>query len=223
MPETIETFVGRLQTEGVEAGRQAAAKIQEEAQQQAKTLIEKAEAQARQIRELAEKDAAEHRKRIEGELRLAVRDTVLAMRDTLSGMLDRVLVQQLEEEFQDCGFLRELILEVIRQYSQMDREGQGSIDINVSAEMSHQLAHWAVHEMRQRLDESAPHTELHGTLQKAGFEYTVTNGTVEITPDSLAEYLSSLVRPELARLLSEAVGHKRKHAHGEPVEARSMG
>lgn len=223
MPDTIEAFVGRLQSEGVEAGKQAAAKIEAEANERAAQIVKDAEAQAADIRARAEGDAALHRSQIEGELRLAVRDKVLALRETLSGMLGRVLAARVETQLADGAFLKELIQEVLRQYAQADSEDRGDIRINLSPEMERQLADWAVHELRQMLADSGRHVELHGTLKKAGFEYRVKSGTVEVTTESVSAMLHELARPELRKLLSEATQETSGRGNGEAVQTQGSG
>lgn len=223
MPETIEAFVGRLQTEGVEAGRQAAAKIEAEAQERAARLLKDAEARASEIRKQAETDAALFRKRMEGELQLAVRDSIVALRETFIGMLNRVLAVRVEACLADDAFLRTLIQEVLRQYARADSEERGDISISVTPEMERQLARWAVHELRQGLDAPGRHVDLHGTLEKAGFEYRVTNGTVEVTTESVVAMLSELVRPELRRILNESDLAQLERGNGEAAQARSGG
>jgi V/A-type H+/Na+-transporting ATPase subunit E len=202
MPDTIEAFIGRLQSDGVTAGKQAAEKIEAEAKQHAAQILKDAETQATNIRGQAEADAARHRERVEGELRLAVRDTVLTLRETLGRMLQSVLTADVESHLSDEGFLKELIHEVLRQYAQADSEGRNVIRINLTPEMERQLAHWAVHELRPAIADSGRHIDMRHSLDMAGFEYQVSNGTVQVTTESVVAKLHELARPELRRLLS---------------------
>jgi hypothetical protein len=42
---------------------------------------------------------------------------------------------------------------------------------------------------------------LHGALSTAGFEYKVSGGTVEVTPESVVQVLSEIVTPQLQQLI----------------------
>ncbi|GMU20741.1 MAG: hypothetical protein AMXMBFR13_08370 [Phycisphaerae bacterium] len=220
MPDTIQAFVGRLQAEGVEAGRQAAAKIEAEAEERAARVLREAETKASEIRAQAETDAAGHRNRTEGELRMAVRDTVLALRETLGRMLHRVILARVEAQLSDDAFLRDLILEVLRQYARADGEGRSDIRISLTPETQRQLAQWAVQELRQELSDHTRRVDLNGTLEKAGFEYRLTGGTVEVTSESVAGKLHELARPELRNLLDGAAEATSGRGNGEAVQVQ---
>ena len=49
MAESIESFVAKLQAEGVQAGKDAAEKIREEARQQAREIVQHARSEADKI------------------------------------------------------------------------------------------------------------------------------------------------------------------------------
>jgi nucleotide-binding universal stress UspA family protein len=49
MPTNIESFVKTLETEGIDAGKKAAQKIEAHAKQQAETIISEGKAKAEQI------------------------------------------------------------------------------------------------------------------------------------------------------------------------------
>jgi V/A-type H+-transporting ATPase subunit E len=221
MPDTIESFVKRLQSEGVEGGRQAAEKIEAEAKDQATQILQEAESKAAEIRAQAEADATSHRNKIEGELRLAVRDTVLELRETLSGMLQRLLSTKVEGQMSDEAFLKNLIQEVLQQYTKADSEGIGDIRINLTPDMEKKLAQWAVNELQQALEKSGRNVEVQGTLESAGFEYRVTQGTVAVTTESVAAKLQELARPELSKLLSESGENAGERGSGETSQAPS--
>ena len=57
---------------------------------------------------------------------------------------------------------------------------------------------------QDRLDNIGIKMDLRGTLAGAGFEYTVAGATIEVTLDSVVETLTSLVGPELRKVLESA-------------------
>ncbi len=205
MAESIETFVAKLQNEGVEAGRQEAESIVSSAKTEAEKTIADAQSQADKIIAQAQAQAENLLSRGQTELSLAARDAVLSLQETLSKSLQAILRYQAGETLQDVGFLGEVLHELILLYAKDELAAKGGITFNVSSELREKLADWALKEIGQdRLDDIGVHMDLHGTLASAGFEYSVTGATIEVTLDSVVETLSALVGPELRKVLETA-------------------
>ena len=81
MAQTIESFINRLQQDGVEAGQEAAEKIKSEAEEQARQTLKDAEAEAERILEKARAEAETIRSQVQTELEF-------------SGRLDGLATQQ---------------------------------------------------------------------------------------------------------------------------------
>ncbi|HPM80186.1 MAG TPA: hypothetical protein PLF81_05775 [Candidatus Anammoximicrobium sp.] len=201
MTHTIEAFINRLQTDGVEAGRQEAEKIRAEGEQQARERMAAAEEQARQIVERAQAESEQIGARTETELKLAARDTVLRLQEALNGALRAVLFDAVREKLDDADFLAGLIRDVVLRYAEADAAGNGPITIGVSEAMRQRLLSSTVSAFRQTGPE-APEVDLRGTLAEAGFEYAVREGTVEVTAASVVEVLSEMVDSELRKRLA---------------------
>ena len=206
MPETIESFVAKLQAEGVQAGQQAAEKIQANAKQQALQTIETAKAQADKILADAKTEAENLAAKTQTELHLACRDTVLRLRDTLCKALQAVMTRAVAERLTDLEFLGKILSEIVTTYAQSDLQQSGPIRINVSEEMREKLVGWALSEIGQEAVDSAHKSiDLKGTLAEAGFEYSVSGATVEFTVSCVVEALAEMVEPSLRQILTEAV------------------
>ncbi len=204
--ETIESFVEKLQTEGVEAGRQAAEKLKSEAQQQADNSIAEAKAQAEKIIARANAEAESILARSGTELKLAARDAALKLRDSLSAALSAVLARGAEKKLSDVEFLGKVLHELVLLYAKADQEGKNLIKIDVRPEIRKKLVQWALSELGHEVGESG-HTsiDLKGRLSQAGFEYEVAGATTEVTLDSVVETLSEMVSPALRKVLEEAM------------------
>ena len=208
MGGTIEAFIERLQTDGVEAGQAEAETIRAEAEQQAGQIIADARAQAEQIIADAEAQCETIRLRSETELKLATRDTVVRLRETLDRALRRVLSAGVGQLLDDAGFLQELVRDLVSQYVKADIEGAEAIQVNVSKEMQQKLAHWAIETIRAEHEAHGPLVELRGSLAVAGFEYSIAEATSEITVESVVNVLSDLVNTELREILAGAVSEE---------------
>ena len=205
MAESIETFVAKLQNEGVEAGRQEAQTIVSGAKTEAERIVADAQAQADKIIARAKAEAENLLSRGRTELSLAARDAVLRLQETLSKSLQAILRYQVGETLQDVNFLGKVLHELILLYAEDELAAKGGITFNVSPDLRQALADWALREIGQdRLDDIGVHMDLHGTLAAAGFEYTVAGATIEVTLDSVVETLAGLVGPELRKVLESA-------------------
>ena len=205
MAESIETFVAKLQNEGVQAGRQEADAILASAKTEAERIVADANSQADKIIAQAKTDAENLLSRGQTELSLAARDAVLRLQETLSKSLQAILRHQAGETLKDVGFLGKVLHELILLYAKDELAAKGCVTFNVASDLRQELADWALKEIGQdRLDNIGVHMDLKGTLATAGFEYSAAGATIEVTLDSVVETLTSLVGPELRKVLESA-------------------
>ncbi len=193
---TLESFVTALQQEGVEAGRREAERLTRAAEARAGELVEKAEAEASRIEAEAKSRARAELLRGQTELRLAARDAVLELKDTLQAILASLLEGAVERRLEDPAFLGELVREVVEAYARSD----AGLDVRVPEASAERLREWALAELSASLK-----VEGSETMRQAGFEYLVGEGTVEVTTESVVEKLLALVTPRLREVVQEAV------------------
>ena len=206
MADSIESFVERLQKEGVEAGRAEAAKIVAEARAQAEKILAQAQSQAQKIVAEAQSQAEKAQQQGRSELQMASRDVLLRLRQTVAAVLERLLVQAAGEALDDEQFLAGLVHDVVVEYARQDAAGKRPLEVRVSDEKVEALTKWALGRLAGGGDK--PQVDLKGGLQSAGFEYSVSGGTVEVTPESIAEVLSGMVSDRLRELLEQAASEK---------------
>ncbi|MFW6062437.1 MAG: hypothetical protein ACOC93_06470 [Planctomycetota bacterium] len=204
MAETIESFVAKLQEEGVQAGQQQAEQMRADAERQAEEILAQAREEAEKIRADARADADSSVARSRTEMQLAARDTILQLRQSLSQVLQAVLTAGAREKLGDEQFLGKVLHEIVLAYSRADIDGSREIEINVPGEMRDQLADWALAEINQDRRTRHMSIDLKGTLRQSGFEYTVSGGTVEVTLDSVVERLCEMVTPRLREIIQQA-------------------
>lgn len=206
MAETIESFVTKLRTEGIDQGKQEAEQIKEEARKEANSLLAEAKVQAEKIIADANSEANGIMARSRTELELASRDAVLKLRESLEQALQSILLGPIEKDLNDDTFLKELIKSILDRFLCADIDSYAPVKINVSPEMNKRLADWAINELRGY--GSIGGVDLHDNLRQAGFEFNIHGATVEVTRDSVLETLMSLVGPSLRDILSNAMEEK---------------
>jgi len=207
MPDTIEAFVSRLQTEGLEQGKQAAEKICQDAQAQAQNIVKQAQDQASRIIQDAENQANAIVARGKTELDLAARDTLLKLRDALSRVIEATLRRAVNERLEDADFLKNILHELILSYAKADIEGD-TLEIHVSEQTRKQLLDWVINEIAEKVSDKMS-IDLKSSLHQAGFEYSITGSTVEVTVESVTAALKSLVGPELRDVLDNALAQEK--------------
>lgn len=203
MAESIEAFVKKLQEEGVDAGRQAGQKVLAEAEQQAKAILDEANHRAKGIVQEAQSETEKIRQCTETELKLAARDAVGRLQETLSHILRTLLHPPVEERLQDSDFLASLIRDVVIRYVEADATDRSPITLDVSEDLEPQLMQWVREAFRSAALEDTP-LDLRTSLSEAGFEYRTVDGTVEVTTDSVVNVLLEMVGPGLRKLVTAA-------------------
>ena len=217
MAENIESFVAKLQAEGVEAGQKEAQKIKERAEKEASEITAQAKTQAEQIIAQAEQDGdkilADAKAQADSmlargrtELELASRDAAGKLREALGRAVRAVLAAGAKATLDDEAFVGQALHEIITQYTQAELESRETFRINVPEQMRQKLVDWALaHIGSDSLQGGHVTIDLQGTLAQAGFEYNATGATVEVTVDSVVEVLASLVSPALRDIINQAM------------------
>jgi len=206
MAETIESFVAKLQAEGVEAGKQQAESIRAEAEKQAREIIDRAHKEADKILAGAKAEAEETLARGRTELELAARDATLRLQEAVTRGLAALFSQTVKQNLDNADFMGKLLHEIVMLYVHSDFESKQTLKINVPAPMREKLVNWAMSEIgRDKVDEVRPSIDLKGTLADAGFEYTCDGSTVEVTRDSVVATLVDLVGPDVRKVLAKAM------------------
>jgi vacuolar-type H+-ATPase subunit E/Vma4 len=206
MPESLQSFVKKLQTEGVDAGRDAGEKIKKEATHEAEKILAAAKADAEKILAKTEKDAERQLSRAQNELGLAVRDAVLKLGESLGHVLSVMLARRVEKKLSDPDYIGEIMREVIITYAKADAGRQPRIEINIPKKMHDNLIDSALKDLFKNLQGDQDKLALRATLLKAGFEYKIHGATVEVSPDSVSELLSEMVNPALQEIIDSVVG-----------------
>ncbi len=204
MPTTIESFVKTLESEGVDAGRKAAEKIEAEAKKKAQTIIAEAKQTGDQIIADAQSEAEKVKARMNSSLELATRDAILQLREKLSGQIDIVLKANVEKALNDETTLDQVLREVIPAYAKAGTK----TEISISQEMKSRLLETTLRELAHALKNQDVQMNTRHSLAKSGFEYKIEGSTVEVSTDSVTSLLTEMIDPELQQFLAKATEAK---------------
>ncbi len=205
MAETIESFVAKLKSDGVEQGRQQADEIIASAKSEADSIVAAAKAEADKIINDAKKQGQELLTRSNTELELAARDAAIKLRESLVKALEAIIAGPVNETLNDSEFLRTMMTDIMNSYVSADIEGTGDVCLNLNDKKYHELAEWAVKQIRKSSRKDGLCIDLKGTLKQAGFEYNITGATVEMTQEAIIEAMMALVGPKLREVFNAAL------------------
>lgn len=107
----VDGLIQRLQGEGIEAGRKEAERIVAAARSEAEGLLNAAHSEAQALLERARADAERQTSAARTALELALRDSILLMRESIETHLQAVLVRRAHEWLGNEEWLRSLAFE----------------------------------------------------------------------------------------------------------------
>jgi V/A-type H+-transporting ATPase subunit E len=110
----VEVLIQRLRQQGVAAGKSARNEIVSQAEQEAARILKGARDQAKKLVDDARDEADRLQKAGEDALRIAGRDSVLRMRETVTTYFEERVKRLASTELEDPEFLRKLIIEVTK-------------------------------------------------------------------------------------------------------------
>ena len=205
MPTDIESFVKTLESEGVDAGRKAAMKIEAEAKEKADEINAEAREKANQIIAEAEAEAEQIKTRMNSSLELAMRDAIFLLREKLSLQLSNILKLNVEKVLKDEETLVNVLREVIPAYAKADAENKLTTEINISDNIKSRLLETSLRELAFSLNNQNVQLETSYNLANEGFEYKIEGSTVEVSTDSVTSLLADMVDPGFQQFLEKAV------------------
>lgn len=204
MPTNIESFVKTLESEGVDAGKKAARRIEAEATEKAENIAAQARETADQIIAEAQAKAEKVKARMDSSLELATRDGIYLLREKLGQQLEAMLKLNVEKALNNEETLVHVLREVIPAYAKADAEKGLAASINISKDMTSRLLETALRELAYSLKNQNTQIDVGYNLAKAGFEYKVEGSTVEVSTESVTSLLAEMIDPELQQFLEKA-------------------
>jgi len=204
MPTNIESFVKTLESEGVDAGKKAAKKIEAEAREKADKIDAEAKEKAKQIIAEAKAEAEKIKVRMDSSLELAIRDTIFLLREKLGLQLKTILKLNVEKALNDEETLLHVLREVIPAYAKANTENMLNAEVNISKNTKSRLLETSLRELAHSLKNQNVQLEINYNLAKEGFEYKIEGSTVEVSTDSVTSLLADMIDPGLQQFLEKA-------------------
>ena len=194
MSENLNELLEKIQREGVDKAKDAAAEVTADAEAKAKALLAEAEAKAKALLEEAKRQAEAYAESSKQTIRQSAKNTLIEVENAVTALFDKLLAKGVSDATADAGLVAELAAEAVRAYA----TGTGKVAVAAGAKLCDAL--------RAKLAGQAANGGVDVVLDETsgtGFRVLLAGGRIEhnFTGQAIAESLSRQLRPALAELL----------------------
>jgi len=196
----VQELIDKIKRDGIGSAEEEAAKIRQNAEAEAKRVVDSAAKEAAGIAEKARRDADRLARAGEAALRQASRNLLLAFRDEVQALLDRLVAQQVKDSMTD-DVLKKALPEVLSAWSPKE---QGSLEIVLSPASLAKLKTFFNAKLSAAMKKGLELRSDAGV--SAGFRIANKDGSAyyDFSAESVAESLGAYLNPGLAEILREA-------------------
>ncbi|MBR2090829.1 MAG: ATPase [Fibrobacter sp.] len=200
MAEDLQALMERIQKDAVDKAELEATSIISKAKEKAAEIVKAAEQEAQAKLEQADKDAVAFTERSERTLEQSARDLLLSVGKNLEKMILDLLSLQIEKSLDETT-VKSMLLAIAKSYS-------SNIDVEFSEADATKLTSFVMGEFAKQLKAGVKVESDKGV--KFGFRVKLDQGKVshEFTEQAMAESLSALLRPQLAKIVNKAAQGK---------------
>ncbi len=201
MAEELQSFLDRIQQEGIKSGEDEAKNIIAEARAEAGLIIKRAKIESEEALRLAEKEADQLVAHGKEALRLAARDTLLSLRHELKTKMES-LFRHLAGETLSPENTAAIIADIITKYHAAGIESL-QIEVLLTPEQCQALEADLLSRLGSRLAETARISPVPGI--SGGFQLRIAGEEIiyDFTDEALAEALSTFLSPKIVALLKD--------------------
>lgn len=200
MAEDLQNLIDRIQKDAVEKAESRSASIIAKAKEEAARIVQDADAEAKGKLEKADKDAQVYTERSERALEQAARDLLISVGRRFEKMVNGILSLQVEKGLSEAT-VKEMLLALAKNDS-------SDLSVVFSDADKAKLVSFVTGEFAKALNKGVSVESDSGI--KFGFRVKLDGGKVshEFTSQDIAAALSTLVRPQIAKIVSEAAQGK---------------
>jgi V/A-type H+-transporting ATPase subunit E len=205
MPEELQELIEKIHQEGVKAAEDKAGDIEAEAKRQAEEIIKKAGKEADKIISDAKDEVSRMRRSGEESLKQAGRNVVISLKKEITSILDRLIALRVREGLSSDA-MSKIIPSLIKNY----RGEKGAIVVTLNKKDLKDMEKSFLSKLKAAAKKGIT---LRGSEEiQGGFfiSYDSDKSHYDFTDKSLAEYISSYLKPALGELLKSASGGKDK-------------
>lgn len=196
MAEDLQYLIDRIQKDAIDKADNEATSILAAAKEKATLIIKEAEAQAKAKLEQADKEAIVYTERSERALEQSARDILITVGKSLEKMILDLLALQVDKSLSE-DTIKELLLTLAKNYT-------SDVQVALSEADAKKLTSFIMGEFKKQIN-SGVQVESDSAV-RFGFRVKLDGGKVshEFTNEAMADALSALLRPQLAKVVTKA-------------------
>jgi len=196
MEVKLESLIEKIKKDGVQQAKKMAQEIIDEARKQAADIVKEANSQAQKTKEASQEEAEHFRKNTENSLKKASRDLILALREEITGLFDKILKRKISEQL-NPEFIKELIIKIVDNFpTKKDKP----FEVLISDKETEKLKNFLI----ASLKESKRDIEIKTSKAiEQGFRIGIKGDNVyyDFTDEAIAQALEEFLNPTISEML----------------------
>ena len=200
MQNKLQELTDRLYKDGLSKGQQEANLLLEKAKKEAEQMLAKAKEEADQLLIQAQETAAEAKKNVESEVRLATRQTMTTVKQTIEELVTtKVIAAPTKAVMTDAEFVKSLIKTAVERFSPQSANAQLSVILPEAMQQS--LQAFVDEQIRKQLS-GGLEVQFDKTI-KSGFKIgaKADGFHISLTDKDFESLFSEYLRPNIRALL----------------------
>jgi len=196
----VQELIDKIKKDGIKAASDEANKVRAEADTEARRLVENARKEADEIIARAKQDAERSEKAGIAALQQASRNLVLAFRDEIQALLNRIVSENVSAQYNE-DVLKNALPEMLKSWAQNNK---GDLSVILPEGELNKLQGFFNDKLKDQLNRGV---ELKSNRKLAsGFHISNKEGSVyyDFSAEAVAQLLTAYLNPKLAALLKDS-------------------
>ncbi|WP_462281322.1 V-type ATP synthase subunit E family protein [Salinivirga cyanobacteriivorans] len=201
MTTKLQDLTNKVYNEGVQKANEEAESILKEAKEKAAAIENKAKEDAEKMKADAQKEAEEIKKHMESEMKMAIDQSVAALKQDVANLVTMQAIQPTTKElFSDKKFLGSLIQKVVEGWV---NRGEGDISVILPEADKKEMESYFKNELASQLNKDIK-IDFSNDV-KAGFKIGPADGSyvISFTEQDFNNFFQTYLRPKTRELLFE--------------------
>ncbi|HKK60643.1 MAG TPA: V-type ATP synthase subunit E family protein [Salinivirga sp.] len=201
MTTKLQDLTNKVYNEGVQKANEEAESILKEAKEKAAAIENKAKEDAEKMKADAQKEAEEMKKHMESEMKMAIDQSVAALKQDVANLVTMQAIQPTTKElFSDKKFLGSLIQKVVEGWV---NRGEGDISVILPEADKKEMESYFKNELASQLNKEVK-IDFSNDV-KAGFKIGPADGSyvISFTEQDFNNFFQTYLRPKTRELLFE--------------------
>jgi V/A-type H+-transporting ATPase subunit E len=200
MAEEIKNLIEKIQQDGIKAAEEKAKAIEDQAKKEGDLILQNARVEAEKLLSEAKNNLAKMEQSQKALLSQAGRDLILALKKEINSMLERLIIQEIQEAITP-EVMADILGQIIKEYA---IHGKEDIIVTLKKEDQDKLEKDFLAKLKEKVKEGIilrPSEEI-----RAGFliSFDHDKSYFDFSDNALTEYIGTYLKPKLSELLKNA-------------------